>query len=48
MKWTDELDTYTRCISRVMPRLPQNYNSGTQIFQTPDYIVLTTSSSTGG
>jgi hypothetical protein len=38
--WTDELDTYTRCISRVMPRLPQNYNSGTQIFQAPDYVVL--------
>jgi len=38
--WTDELDSYTRCISRVMPRLPQNYNSGTQIFQTPDYVVL--------
>ncbi|MEO8257518.1 MAG: hypothetical protein ABI868_09270 [Acidobacteriota bacterium] len=38
--WTDELDSYTRCISRVMPRLPQNYNSGTQIFQAPDYVVL--------
>jgi hypothetical protein len=38
--WTDDLDSYTRCISRVMPRLPQNYNSGTQIFQTPDYVVL--------
>jgi len=38
--WTDELDSYTRCISRVMPRLPQNYNSGTQVFQTPDYVVL--------
>jgi hypothetical protein len=38
--WTEELDSYTRCISRVMPRLPQNYNSGTQIFQTPDYVVL--------
>jgi hypothetical protein len=33
--WTEELDSYTRCISRVMPRLPQNYNSGTQIFQAP-------------
>ena len=38
--WTDELDTYTRCISRVMPRLPQNYNSGTRIFQAPDYVIL--------
>jgi hypothetical protein len=38
--WTEDLDSYTRCISRVMPRLPQNYNSGTQIFQTPDYVVL--------
>jgi hypothetical protein len=38
--WTDQLDSYTRCISRVMPRLPQNYNSGTQIFQTPDYVIL--------
>jgi hypothetical protein len=38
--WTTDLDSYTRCISRVMPRLPQNYNSGTQIFQTPDYVVL--------
>jgi hypothetical protein len=38
--WADELDSYTRCISRVMPRFPQNYNSGTQIFQTPDYVVL--------
>ena len=38
--WTDELDSYTRCISRVMPRLPQNYNSGTQIFQAPDWVVL--------
>jgi len=38
--WTDQLDSYTRCISRVMPRLPQNYNSGTQIFQAPDYVIL--------
>jgi hypothetical protein len=38
--WTNDLDSYTRCISRVMPRLPQNYNSGTQIFQGPDYVVL--------
>jgi hypothetical protein len=36
----EELDSYTRCISRVMPRLPQNYNHGTQIVQTPDLIVL--------
>ncbi|MEP7310917.1 MAG: hypothetical protein ABJA98_35925 [Acidobacteriota bacterium] len=40
VKWADQLDSYTRCISRVMPRFPQNYNSGTQIFQAPDYVVL--------
>ena len=36
----EDLDTYARCISRVMPRLPQGYNSGTQIIQTPDSVVF--------
>lgn len=37
--WTD-LATYARCLSRVMPRLPQGYNSGTLIVQTPGWVVL--------
>ena len=36
--WED-LSTYSRCISRVMPRLPQGYNSGTLILQTPGWVV---------
>ena len=37
--WRD-LSTYARCISRVMPRVPQGYNSGTLILQTPGWVVL--------
>ena len=37
--WTG-LRTYARCISRAMPRLPQGYNSGTLILQTPGWVVL--------
>ena len=37
--WTG-LRTYARCLSRAMPRLPQGYNSGTLILQTPDWIVM--------
>lgn len=37
--WTG-LRTYARCLSRAMPRLPQGYNSGTLILQTPGWVVL--------
>ena len=37
--WTG-LRTYARCLSRAMPRLPQGYNSGTLILQTPDWVVM--------
>lgn len=37
--WLD-LSTYTRCISRVMPRLPQGYNSGTLIQQSPGWVMM--------
>jgi hypothetical protein len=37
--WED-FSTYTRCLSRDIPRTPQEYDSGTMIVQTPDYIVL--------
>ena len=36
--WLD-LSTYTRCLSRVMPRLPQGYNSGTLVQQSPDWVI---------
>lgn len=37
--WKD-LPTYPRCISRVMPRLPQGYNSGTLVLQTPGWVLF--------
>ena len=37
--WTG-LRTYARCLSRAMPRLPQGYNSGTLILQTPGWVVI--------
>ena len=37
--WT-EFRTYARCLSRTMPRLPQGYNSGTMILQTPGWVAI--------
>ena len=37
--WTDH-PSYTRCISRPMPRIGQSYNHGMQILQSPGYVVI--------
>ena len=35
-----DLNLWTRCISRGMPRIPNNYNSNMLILQTPDAVVI--------
>jgi hypothetical protein len=37
--WED-FSTYTRCINRDIPRTPQEYDSGTIVYQTPGHVVL--------
>ncbi len=37
--WSDH-PTYTRCLSRPMPRIGQAYNHGLQILQTPGQVVI--------
>ena len=37
--WLDH-PTYTRCVSRPMPRIGQQYNHGLQILQSPGYVVI--------
>lgn len=37
--WEDH-PTYTRCLSRPMPRIWQSYNHGVQILQTPGQVVI--------
>jgi hypothetical protein len=37
--WTDH-PSYTRCVSRPMPRVFQSYNHGVQILQTPGQVVI--------
>ena len=39
-KRPSDLPSYTRCISRPMPRYSQLYNHGTEILQTPGYVVI--------
>ena len=35
-----EIGSYEQCISRVIPRLYQGYNSGTEIVQSPGYVTI--------
>ena len=37
--WLDH-PTFTRCVSRPMPRFGQSYNHGLQILQSPGYVVI--------
>lgn len=35
-----EIGSYERCISRVIPRMFQRYNNGTQLVQSPGYVTI--------
>jgi len=42
VNWLDDLDSFDRCITRGFPTLmlPQPYNDGIRVFQSPGYVVL--------
>jgi hypothetical protein len=42
VEWIDDLDSFDRCIIRGFPAqmLPQPYNDGIRVFQSPGYVVL--------